>query len=133
MRPKLTHPFSSSFASYSALEQQSAGLSADGYARLLRALCSDFPTHIVPFVFASLKKPTSERLSFEEFSAGIHAVLLYEGTTLPTHTRVAAAAAGLRAYASPAVHTVQSSFVKRAACLQRKRQAQGLCGHPRRQ
>ena len=80
MHPKLTHPFSSSFASYSALEQQSAGLSADGYARLLRALCSDFPTHIVPFVFASLKKPTSERLSFEEFSAGIHAVLLYEGT-----------------------------------------------------
>lgn len=55
-----------------------SGLTAEAYARLLRALCRDMPAHIVPYVFSVLQKSSSETLTFPEFASGIHACLLYD-------------------------------------------------------
>lgn len=91
---------------------ETVGLTGDDFGRLLRALCTDFPPHLIVGVLSAVKvgkqcacarvgacaahlrvpflpspqgSCTSDVTDFDSFSRGIHACLLYAGT--PTRFR----------------------------------------------
>lgn len=56
----------------------SSGITGVDYMKILKMICFDFPQEIVDEVLAIIGKRDTDIISFEEFSAGINAVLMYE-------------------------------------------------------
>ena len=84
---KLSKPAHKSFmdkmvAAYMNLDSKKGGnnqgITGLEYVKLLKMICLDFPTEIVDEVLAVLGKRDTDLVPFEEFVAGINAILLYE-------------------------------------------------------
>jgi Ca2+-binding EF-hand superfamily protein len=56
----------------------SSGITGIDYMKILKMICLDFPQEVVDEVLAVVGKRDTDIVCFEEFSAGIHAVLMYE-------------------------------------------------------
>lgn len=54
------------------------GITGIDYMKILKMICLDFPCEIVEEVLAILGKRDTDIVSFEDFSAGINAILMYE-------------------------------------------------------
>lgn len=54
------------------------GITGVDYMKILKMICLDFPSEIVDEVLTILGKRDTDIVSFEDFSAGINAILMYE-------------------------------------------------------